>query len=127
VRGRTRGADGRFEAAGEKVGGPWRGPSEAVLWAAYQASPERWPALKGLAQQVRVGRYYLDFGIVGKRRGIEIDGLAFHGPQEAWAAHHRRHRAIEAAGWRIVRYTSNEAGRMPVAVLDEVNALWSRR
>jgi len=123
----VRGANGRFVAAGstgEKVGGPWRGPSEDVLWAAYTSSPERWPALKGLARQVRVGRYYLDFGVAGRKLGVEIDGLSFHGPQEAWAKHHKRQREIESLGWRIVRFTSNEAGRAPTAVLDEVNRLW---
>ncbi len=113
--------------AGVPAGGPWVGPSEDILWACYTNSPERWPALKGLRRQVRVGRYYLDFGLAGKKRGIEIDGLEFHGPQEAWAKHHKRHREIEALGWRVVRYTSNEAGHAPAAVLDEVNRLWGGR
>jgi very-short-patch-repair endonuclease len=129
----VRGKNGRFAKAGaagappeKKVGGPWVGPSEDILWAAYTAQPDRWPALAGLRRQVRVGRYYLDFGLAGRKLGIEVDGLAFHGPQEAWAKHHQRHREIEALGWRIVRYTSNEAGGAPLRVLDEVNRLWTR-
>jgi len=112
-----------------KRSSPWTSPPEEILWATYVAGmaarPGRWPNLRGLARQVKVGRYYLDFGRADIRRGVEVDGLAFHGGQAEWAADHARQRWLEGAGWRLTRYTAREAAERPTAVLDEVNWLWS--
>ena len=70
--------------------------------------------------------YHLDFGIAVRRLGVEVDGLAFHGGQEAWARDHQRQRRIEAAGWRVMRFTAREASQRPEAVLDELDRLWLR-
>ena len=105
--------------------GRWVSVPEDVLWGTYLRTPERWPALRGMTRQVPVLGYYLDFGIAARRVGIEVDGLAFHGGQVEWARDHQRQRRIEAAGWRITRYTAREAAEQPRAVLDEVNRLWA--
>jgi very-short-patch-repair endonuclease len=107
--------------------GRWVSVPEDILWGVYLAEVARWPHLRGLARQVPVLSYYLDFGRSDLRRGIEVDGLAFHGGQQAWAADHRRQRRIEAAGWRLVRYTAVEVSADPRGVLDEVNRLWGGR
>ena len=102
---------------------------EDILWATYTAgaSRGRWAGLAGMQRQVPVLGYFLDFGVVARRLGVEVDGLAFHGGQEAWAKDHQRQRRIEAAGWRVTRYTAREAAESPVAVLDELNRLWGGR
>lgn len=104
--------------------GRWVSVPEDILWGVYQKTPDRWPHLRGMARQVPVLGYRLDFGVAAKRRGIEVDGLAFHGGQEAWAKDHQRQRRIEAAGWRVTRYTAREAAERPRDVLDELNRLW---
>jgi len=106
--------------------GRWVSVPEDILWSTYLDTPTRWPALKGMTRQVPVLGYRLDFGIAGRRVGIEVDGLAFHGGQQAWARDHQRQRRIEAAGWRIVRFTAREAAENPRGVLDEVNRMWRR-
>jgi len=106
--------------------GRWVSVPEDILWDAYSRAPERWPGLAGLARQVPVLGYRLDFGIARRRLGIEVDGLAFHGGQEAWAKDHLRQRRIEAAGWRIVRFTAKEVSANPRGVLDEVARMWGR-
>jgi very-short-patch-repair endonuclease len=110
--------------------GRWASVPEDILWAAYLSGVERgrWPGLRGLQRQVVVPLlgYRLDFGIAARRVGVEVDGLAFHGGQEAWAKDHQRQRRIEAAGWRVVRFTAREAAERPTAVLDEVERLWGR-
>jgi very-short-patch-repair endonuclease len=122
---------------GVRTGGPprdaagrWVSVPEDILWGVYLkgAATGRWPGLAGLARQVVVPGlgYHLDFGIATRRLGVEVDGLAFHGGQEAWAKDHQRQRRIEAAGWRITRFTAREASGAPVAVLDELNRLWGR-
>jgi very-short-patch-repair endonuclease len=109
--------------------GRWVSVPEDILWGVYLkgAASGRWPALAGMARQVPVLGYHLDFGVAARRLGIEVDGLAFHGGQEAWAKDHQRQRRIESAGWRVTRFTAREASEHPVAVLDEVNRLWGGR
>jgi very-short-patch-repair endonuclease len=123
VRGRptqppARGPDGR-----------WVSVPEDILWGVYVegSARGRWPALAGMERQVPVLGYRLDFGVRTRKVGIEVDGLAFHGGQEAWARDHQRQRRIEAAGWRIVRFTAREAAEQPVTALDEVNRMWGKR
>lgn len=117
--------------AADPGAGAWVSVPEDILWAAYLAGSAagRWPGLRGLTRQVRVPLlgYRLDFGIAARRVGVEVDGLAFHGGQEAWAKDHVRQRRIEAAGWRIVRFTAREAAENPEGVLSEVERLWSGR
>jgi len=109
--------------------GPWTSPPEEILWETYlrgmKARPGRWPNLKGLQRQVRAGRYYIDFARPDLRQGIEVDGLAYHNGQEAFARDHARQRWLRGAGWQLVRYTAKEAAMHPSAVLDEVNWLWA--
>lgn len=110
----------------DEATGRWKSVPEDILWGVYSAAPEKWPVLAGMARQVPVLGYYLDFGIVRKRVGVEVDGLAFHGGQEAWAKDHQRQRAIEASGWRILRFTAREAAENPVGVLAEMSAIWGK-
>ena len=100
--------------------GRWVSIPEDILWAVYADSPGRWPGLAGLTRQVPVLSYRLDFGIVGRKVGVEVDGLAFHGGQEAWARDHKRQRRIEATGWRVLRFTAKEVSADPRGVLSEI-------
>jgi very-short-patch-repair endonuclease len=107
--------------------GRWVSVPEDILWATYSSTTSRWHSLAGLKRQVPVLGYFLDFGIPARKLGIEVDGLAFHGGQEAWARDHQRQRRIEAAGWKVTRFTAREAAEHPVAVLNEINRLWAVR
>jgi very-short-patch-repair endonuclease len=108
--------------------GRWVSVPEDILWGVYQkgAAAGKWPGLRGLSRQVPVLGYKMDFGIAARKLGVEVDGLAFHGGQEAWARDHQRQRRIEAAGWRVVRFTAREAAEQPVACLNEIERMWAR-
>lgn len=82
-----------------------------------------------IALQHRVGRYIIDFAMViaapdGEllRLAIEIDGHEFHEKTKEQAAHDKkRDRALQAAGWRVLRFTGSEVYRDVDACLDEID------
>ena len=67
-------------------------------------------ALNGLsllAQYPACG-YRLDFARPDLLLAIEIDGIDFHGSQEAFVTDRKRTRVLEAAGWKVVRFAAKE-------------------
>ena len=83
-------------------------PIERQFWAAYMLlSP---PELAGLVPEYEVlgRRYRIDFAMPARMIGIELDGHATHSSTQAIARDRRRQRALEAAGWRIIRFGGKE-------------------
>jgi very-short-patch-repair endonuclease len=64
--------------------------------------------LTGLVPQHPAGRYRLDFALPGRKIGIELDGHATHSSTKAIASDRQRQRALEASGWRIIRFGGSE-------------------
>lgn len=82
------------------------------------------PAPVDLQGQVRVNagghNYRLDFAVPGARVAFEIDGHAYHSSRKARARDAVRDRRLQAAGWRVFRYTSDEVFHNPFAVAHEI-------
>lgn len=80
------------------------------------------------AQEV-VGPYRLDFAIVhlgAGRIAIECDGHEFHERTKEQAARDkRRDRALQSAGWRVVRFAGSEIYRDAHACVAEIRGLMS--
>lgn len=99
------------ELAGEEVAenAPTESPIEAAFWQAHRAL--HLPELDGLITQHEVlgGKYRLDFALVEDKIGIELDGYEHHGTsREKFVADQQRQRALEAAGWRLIRFAGAE-------------------
>lgn len=101
-------------------------PIEERFWSAYLALKPA--ALAGMKSQVRAlnGRYRLDFGIPGKKVGIELDGYAWHSSPEAFTRDRARQRDLEAAGWRIIRFSGSEITTDVEACVRQAAALVER-
>lgn len=54
------------------------------------------------------GKYYIDFVYVPLEVGIELDGYNYHTDREQFTRDRMRQREIEAEGWRIIRFSSDE-------------------
>ena len=94
-------------------------PAEEALWdALYQDRSMMFPWLP--EPQYRVGKYRLDFAFPRQKLGIEVDGLAFHGTQETFIRDQRRQRAIEAEGWRMLRFAAKEVLSDARQVINEI-------
>jgi very-short-patch-repair endonuclease len=103
-------------------------PIEVEFWRAHERA--RYGALRGLVKQYKVGQYRLDFAIPAARIGIELDGHATHSTTYAIAADRRRQRALEANGWRIIRFGGLEVWQNPdqcVAEAAKLAALYRKR
>lgn len=81
-------------------------PIEKLFWGAHCRLAL--PALHGLVFQHRVLRYKLDFALPESRIGIELDGFRNHSKTADIARDCMRQRAIEAEGWRIIRFGGSE-------------------
>lgn len=88
-----------------------------------------------LTQQVVTGSdgvdYRVDFCWPGMRVIGEADGLAKYGdsPEQVRAAKRRefaRQRALEEAGWIVIRWTWDELARDPIAVMRRISAAFRR-
>lgn len=86
--------------------------------------PGIWPAypMERLVPQYPVdvdgGRFYLDFAVLDddqpdRRIGFEIDGHATHSSPVAIAKDRKRQRALEDAGWKIIRFGGSQVHRDP--------------
>lgn len=64
-------------------------------------------------------RYRVDFALLVHRIVIEIDGLAYHSSQDAIIRDHRRQRALERDGWRVIRFAAKEVLDNPGACVRE--------
>ncbi|MFN3371546.1 MAG: endonuclease domain-containing protein [Sphingomonadaceae bacterium] len=90
---------------------------ERRLWAALRAH-----RLNGIqfARQVPVAGYILDFAARRERVGIEIDGHTHTDP----VAEQRRTAAIEAAGYRLLRFQNRDVMQnLPGVLLAIANAV----
>lgn len=54
------------------------------------------------------GKYRLDFAEPESKIGIELDGYDYHSSKEAFTKDRKRQREIEAAGWRVIRFSGSE-------------------
>jgi len=79
--------------------------------------------------QFETGEYRLDFAFPICKVCIEIDGINFHGNQEAFVKDRKRTRWLESQGWHVMRFAAKEV--LPPApyyeVADEVWAVVSKR
>jgi very-short-patch-repair endonuclease len=68
------------------------------------------PALVSFKPNVKVlsDRYRVDFADAPRRLAVELDGYEFHSSKEAFTNDRRRHRHLELAGWRVIRFSGAE-------------------
>ena len=85
-----------------------RSPIERQFWAAYTLLKP--PELAGLVSEhwVLGRRFRIDFALPERMIGIELDGHATHSSPQKIADDRRRQRALESAGWRIIRFGGAE-------------------
>lgn len=107
-------------------------PIEALLLVALFADTDRFstphaadaPWLAVPQSTIRVGdsEYRLDIEVVGEglRVAIETDGHDFHErTSDQVIRDNERERALEAAGWRVVRFSGREVRRDPLGCVSE--------
>jgi very-short-patch-repair endonuclease len=63
--------------------------------------------------------YRLDFAWPDRRLAVEADGFAFHSDRQAYRSDRRRHNSLVSLGWRVLRFTYEDAVARP----DYVRAL----
>lgn len=78
---------------------------EAVL---FSSLLEYLPIASLPVPQYEVGPYRLDFAFIESKVVIEVDGIEFHGNQEAFVADRKRTRFLESHGWRVIRFAAKE-------------------
>lgn len=88
------------------VPAPGPSPIEGMFWSAYRSLKPR--ELRGLVPQYKVGRYRIDYALPRQKIGIELDGQLSHSSVDAIAHDRFRQRALEKAGWRIIRFGGGE-------------------
>lgn len=81
-------------------------PIERQFWDAHTwlALPE----LKGLVPEYRTAGFRIDFALPELKIGIELDGFASHSSTKDIVRDRQRQRALEAAGWYIIRFGGSE-------------------
>ena len=83
-----------------------------------------WPELPLVQEHwVRAGgqKYRIDFAVLTRRFGVELDGHATHSTPTAIAKDRRRQRALERDGWTICRFGGQEVTR------SAANCVWEAR
>jgi hypothetical protein len=73
--------------------------------------------------QFVVGPYRIDFAFPKVRLAVEIDGIEFHGNQNAFVADRKRTRYLESQGWRVMRFAAKEVLNEDLCN-DCVNEVW---
>jgi very-short-patch-repair endonuclease len=71
-------------------------------------------------KNVRIGGYLVDAVWRQQRLIVEIDGFATHGTAVAFAADRARDAALQAAGWRVLRFTYAQLRDRPMLVLAQL-------
>ncbi|HSP38792.1 MAG TPA: DUF559 domain-containing protein [Frankiaceae bacterium] len=51
---------------------------------------------------------------------LEIDGFAYHSSSQAFQRDHDRQRALEDAGWRVLRFTADDVRNRPQEILESL-------
>jgi very-short-patch-repair endonuclease len=71
----------------------------------------------------RVGGFEVDCVWPPERVAVELDGHAFHASRAAYEGDRARDRALQAAGWRVVRITWRQLAEEPHALIADLRAL----
>ena len=96
--------------------------AERKMWSLLRG--RRLPAFK-FRRQYPIGRYIADFACLSRRLAVELDGSQHALNVESDAI---RTRAIEASGFKVIRFWNNDVLANPEGVLTMVlEALESRR
>ena len=77
-------------------------------------------------RQAPIGSYVVDFACHGLRLALEVDG-AQHGFDDERRRDERRTAALEAAGYRVLRFWNHEVLREMQTVLDTIHAALAER
>jgi very-short-patch-repair endonuclease len=72
-------------------------------------------------RQVVIGHAIVDFACIASRTIVELDGEQ-HGYDDALAYDARRTLALEAAGWRVLRFWNGQVMRELDEVLETIRA-----
>lgn len=91
-------------------------PAEARLW--YLLRARRFGDVK-VSRQVVIGSYIVDFCARARKLVIEVDGNT-HGGNEA--ADERRTAALQARGYRVIRFSNADVMTNEAAVLSAISA-----
>ncbi|MEJ7716513.1 MAG: elongation factor P [Thermoleophilaceae bacterium] len=62
-----------------------------------------------------------------ERLVVELDGHAFHAPRSAFEVDRARDRALQVAGWRVVRFTWRQLEKEAGKVVEDLRALLAPR
>ncbi len=68
----------------------------------------------------------IDFAWPDRRLAVELDGHATHATRKGFERDRERDRALQAAGWRVVRVTWRQLRGAPGAVVADLRALLTR-
>lgn len=71
-------------------------------------------------------KWMLDFAWPDVKLAVEIEGHYRHRSKSGFAADHRKYRAAEEAGWRVLRYPGTEWKERPLQILDEVETTYKK-
>ena len=97
---------------------------EAKLWRALRAKRFAGAKFRG---QHPIGAFVADFAYPGAKLIVELDGFQ-HGEEEGLARDARRTAALEAGGWRVLRFWNRQINEEFEGVLYAVEcALKERR
>ncbi len=107
-------------------------PIEEMFWDAWQRNGGAKQSMELEYQYSVPGmNYRLDFANLEEKVAIELDGYEYHNGKEQFTKDRRRHRDLEKAGWRIIRFSGSEvyqdADRCYREASDFVISLWVKR
>jgi very-short-patch-repair endonuclease len=76
----------------------------------------------------QMATYRLDYAVACRERvvGFEVDGLAYHGDQKAFARDRKRDRDLALQGVETYRYTANEIAYQWPAIQEELESILQR-
>ncbi len=95
-----------------------------------RAFAKAWKEMGGardLVEQHPVGSFRLDFAHIATRTAIELDGFASHSSTLDIEKDRKRQRAIEDAGWHVIRFGGREVRRDAMGCAREVLVRIERR
>jgi len=71
-------------------------------------------------------RWALDYAWPDVKLAVEIEGHYRHRSRSGFAADHKKYRAAENMGWRILKYPGDEWKARPVQIVEEVAKLLTK-
>ncbi len=72
--------------------------------------------IRGLARQVPIGPFVVDFADLGRRVVVELDGLATHATGKALQVDLRRQNYLVLEGWSLLRFTWEDVTQRQASV-----------